>query len=253
MGRPIEKRLIEVNCKKRLVAACFVSAILIFAACGAAPKQGGQNEPRQAGDLHTQIPADRVTTMAATATTPPVRTTAARPSQATAARTAPPTTTTKPAQSKTADEIGLEKAKAIALGHAGVKAAQARFKKEKIERDDGVTKYHIEFAAEGFEYDYIIHAGTGVILDAERKRAEEERHDRSQPTQQGEIGMEKAKAIALADTGVTAAQARFKKEKRERDDGITIYELEFVAAGYEYKYKIHAGTGVILKRDKDRD
>lgn len=239
-----------MNRTKLLFAAFFVSAVLFLTACGTAAKQSGENEPKQAGNRHTQAQAGRASTAAATR---PVGTTAAPPPSTEG--TAPPTTAAKPPPSTTAAGIGLEKAKAIALGHAGVTAAQARFQKVKSERDGGVTKYRVEFEAAGFDYEYEIHAGTGVILEAARKRAPEQptAAPPSRSTAMGEISVEKAKAIALADAGLTASQVRFRKAEREREDGVVLYEIEFENGGGEYEYNIHAGTGVILKRDIDRD
>lgn len=67
---------------------------------------------------------------------------------------------------KTKDEITAEKAKEIALKHAGLSKA-ARVKAEK-DRDDGRIKYEIEFRDGRMEYEYEIDAETGKILKAEK-------------------------------------------------------------------------------------
>lgn len=64
-------------------------------------------------------------------------------------------------------DIGAEKAKSIALNHAGVSASQASQMKVERDTDDGVLEYEVEFKAGGKEYEYTIHGGTGQILKYE--------------------------------------------------------------------------------------
>lgn len=64
-------------------------------------------------------------------------------------------------------DIGAEKAKSIALNHAGVSASQTSEMKVEQDWDDGVLEYEVEFKAGGVEYEYTIHGGTGQILKYE--------------------------------------------------------------------------------------
>lgn len=64
-------------------------------------------------------------------------------------------------------DIGAEKAKSIALNHAGVSASQTSEMKAEQDWDDGVLEYEVEFKAGGVEYEYTIHGGTGQILKYE--------------------------------------------------------------------------------------
>lgn len=59
--------------------------------------------------------------------------------------------------------IGVERAKEIALNHAGV--SNVTFKKSELDRDDGRMVYEIEFYKNSMEYSYEIDATTGNILD----------------------------------------------------------------------------------------
>lgn len=67
-------------------------------------------------------------------------------------------------------DIGAEKAKSIALNHAGVSASQTSEMKAEQDWDDGVLEYEVEFKAGGMEYEYTIHGGTGQILKYESDR-----------------------------------------------------------------------------------
>ena len=67
-------------------------------------------------------------------------------------------------------DIGAEKAKSIALNHAGVSASQTYEMKVEQNWDDGVLEYEVEFKAGGVEYEYTIHGETGQILKYESDR-----------------------------------------------------------------------------------
>ena len=63
-----------------------------------------------------------------------------------------------------ASEISVEKAKQIALSHAGV--GSARFTKAKIDYENGVKVYEIEFKVGNMEYEYDINVLNGAIVSS---------------------------------------------------------------------------------------
>ena len=63
-----------------------------------------------------------------------------------------------------ASGISADRAKQIALSHAGVSGAS--FKKVKLDTDDGVRVYEIEFKVGNVEYDYDIDASSGAIISS---------------------------------------------------------------------------------------
>lgn len=72
-----------------------------------------------------------------------------------------------PAQPSTeaqASEISVEKAKQIALSHAGV--GSARFKKAKLDYENGIKVYEIEFKVGNLEYEYDINVSNGAIISS---------------------------------------------------------------------------------------
>lgn len=65
----------------------------------------------------------------------------------------------------TVNDIGREKAKSIALSHAGLSESAVNRLRVERDRDDGRIEYSVEFTADGKEYDYEISGETGRILD----------------------------------------------------------------------------------------
>ena len=67
------------------------------------------------------------------------------------------------------------------------------------------------------------------------------------------ITKEEAIAIALKDAGLTEDQVTRLHAEFDYDDGRPEYDVDFRQGRYEYDYEIHAETGKILSREKDRD
>ena len=163
-------------------------------------------------------------------------------------------------ENQAVSNISLEKAKEIALDHAGVKATDATFVKAKSDYEDGRAVFEIEFVVSSGntikEYDYEIAASDGSIISYDYDIEGD-----STPTaiQAGssqntsEISLEKAKEIALSHAGVASANAFEMEGKLDWDDGMSIYEIEFKAGGYEYSYEVDAATGSIVEFDKEWD
>lgn len=61
--------------------------------------------------------------------------------------------------------IGVDKAKSIAVSHAGVSSAQVTFQKAKLENEDGSFVYDVEFYVGTREYEYTIDAISGHVLE----------------------------------------------------------------------------------------
>ena len=155
-----------------------------------------------------------------------------------------------PSSTSTGTDIGAEKAKEIALQHAGVSASNAVFVKAEREYDDGRLTYDVDFYAGNKEYDYEILAADGTILSYDAD-IEGYRIPSSTSTSSTDIGAEKAKKIALQHAGVSASNAVFVKAERERDDGRLTYDVDFYAGNKEYDYEILAADGTILSYDAD--
>ena len=178
-----------------------------------------------------------------------------------------------------ARDIGLEKAKAAALTHAGVTEKDVTFTKSKKDSDDGRLVYEFEFVKGSTEYDYEVDAATGSIIAFSKETVDSAENVSETPLASGQatsgqttsgqttsgqssagtsqpssnyIGVDKAKSIALNHAGVKASAATFTKAKLDKDDGHYDYEIEFYAGGMEYEYEIDATTGKIRDYDSER-
>lgn len=169
-------------------------------------------------------------------------------------------------------QISISEAKAIALSNVGVSEEKATFTKAKLD-DDG--HYEIDFYTASLEYDFEIDAVSGSILEKDveardhvKAEANQQKNQVPQAPASGQqaqqssskpasgssdsavIGVEAAKSIAVRHAGVSGAS--FTKSYLDHDDGIRVYEIEFIAGGFEYDYEINALTGAVLDWDKER-
>ena len=142
-----------------------------------------------------------------------------------------------------------EEAKAAALAHAGLKAADVTFVECKLDWEDGVQVYDVEFfTQDGREYDYEINAATGAVVSVDYDA------ENYVPTgTSGEnIGAEKARSIALAKVP-GAESVHVRKLELDYDDGRLVYEVEIFYNGMEYEGEIDAYSGEIVQWEADRD
>ncbi len=80
------------------------------------------------------------------------------------------------AQQSYGDDIGSEKAKSIALAHAGCHESEVRSMQAERDYDDGRLEYEVEFRCGNIEYEYTVDACTGEILHCERDHEEHHEH-----------------------------------------------------------------------------
>ena len=188
----------------------------------------------------------------------------------------------KVAETKAENYISLEEAKSIALKHAGLSTAE--FGRGKLDSDDGVMEYDLEFFADSLKYEIEINAVNGTVTDFEVDRVEVRKSQNSTSTQststtqkstetksgssnqtktekapakstktskgsENYIGIERAKSIAQNYAGVQSSN--FSKAKLDNDDGRMVYEIEFFTGSVEYEFEIDAKTGKVLDFDKD--
>lgn len=67
-------------------------------------------------------------------------------------------------------DIGAQAAKAAALKHAGLSEGQVQELQVEWDSEHGRAVYEVEFKSGGMEYEYVIDAATGAVLDHETER-----------------------------------------------------------------------------------
>ena len=67
------------------------------------------------------------------------------------------------------------------------------------------------------------------------------------------IGKDKALEIAYSDAGVNSSDVTRSKVEMDYDDGVMVYEVEFIHNNREYDYEINATNGTIIERDREYD
>ena len=175
-----------------------------------------------------------------------------RPSSKKSTTTAKSTTTVKTTKA-TAARITKEQAKAAALKHAGVKAADAFDIHVELDRENGVEIYEIDFETAEYEYDYHVLAKNGKVVKAEREK-QDDRPSSKNTTKTTEstsstkkvIGKTNAKAAAFQHAAVKDSQVFDLEIELDRDGKATVYEVTFETQTLEFEYEIDAYTGKVL-------
>ena len=165
-----------------------------------------------------------------------------------------------------------------ALADAGLAADGVTALRSRLEYDDGRAIYDVEFWTDTDEYDYDIDAVTGDILskdrDAETSRPNTPAQGQATPAPaasatpapagqdatasssqvSGEyITEDAARQAALNHAGVADGDAQFVRTHLDRDDGRTVYDVEFWSGSTEYDYEIDAVSGEVLSFDFDAE
>lgn len=164
--------------------------------------------------------------------------------------------------------IGESAATSAALAHAKIGQSAAQSLTVKLDEDDGVAYYDVEFCSAGVEYDYEINATTGAVAKYEQDSCDHYAHrgnsngsgnqNQNQNQNHGNangayIGYDAALQKACAHAGVNASQISRLENELDTDDGLVCYEISFHYNGMEYEYKINAASGAVLSFESERD
>ncbi len=124
----------------------------------------------------------------------------------------------------------------------------------KLDKEDGIRVYEIEFDTTEMEYEYDIAVSDGRIIN--RKTEAREHISANAPVTSTsipstEITQDTALSLAAKDAGISESEIFNLKIKFDDDDGIHVYKIEFDAGIYEYEYKIAALDGTILEKEME--
>lgn len=156
-------------------------------------------------------------------------------------------------------DISMQQATEVALQDAGFSSSEVESLSGNLDSDDEVRHYDVSFVSQGMEYDYEIKASDGTILEKDREAVET--HSSSQNvslpaesstmTDSDFISIDETKSIALQVSGVDASNAVFTEAELNVDDGVHIYEIEFISGDMEYSFEINAMTGSVAEWEKE--
>lgn len=156
-------------------------------------------------------------------------------------------------------DISMQQAAEVALQDAGFSSSEVESLSGNLDSDDEVRHYDVSFVSQGMGYDYEIKASDGTILEKDREAVET--HSSSQNvslpaesstmTDSDFISIDEAKSIALQVSGVDASNAVFTEAELNVDDGVHIYEIEFISGDMEYSFEINAMTGSVAEWEKE--
>ncbi len=164
--------------------------------------------------------------------------------------------------------ISRREALDIALAKAGLAEEDVKRIELEMDFDDdfgvGVMVYEVEFISGDIEYEYEIRATDGEILEEDTEPVkvgngggngawddDDEDDDDNIALPENAISREKALEIALMDAGLSADSVRRAEIELDREDGSTVYEVEFKKDHTKYEYVIDASSGVILEKDSE--
>lgn len=160
--------------------------------------------------------------------------------------------------------IGLSLAAQRAGEYAGTLEADSVTWDADPELDESPAHYEVELHHITLgDFEYKIDAYTGEVLEGvpdilrstyvpvSGGEAQASVPAAQQPASSGEpsalTGEEAAKAAAFAHAGVAETDAAGLRVRSDWEDGVRIYEIEFLAGGIEYEYEIEAATGAVRK------
>ena len=170
--------------------------------------------------------------------------------QASGAAQASETAQTSAAAQNASDSgmIGEEKAKEIALNHAGLTEDQTQRLWVKRDYDDGRSIYEVEFYGEGRdEYDYEIDAVTGEIVAFDT-----DLHDHGTAPSEGQSQVSEEQVRQTVLERVPGASAENIFLHLEWDDGRLEYEGELIYDNMEYEFKIDAYSGAVTEWEAEQ-
>ncbi|WP_029324039.1 PepSY domain-containing protein [Butyrivibrio sp. AE3004] len=153
--------------------------------------------------------------------------------------------------------ITEKKAESIALKDAKLKkSAVEEFDEAELEKGKK-PKYKLAFSTETKEYEYVIHATSGQILEAKWDLSDKDLYEEPDDDEE-----EVAKKAVTVDVVKKAVQkdARLKKSflknlkvskaTEDDDEDVTFFKVTFKNGKYKYTYEVEAYTGIVISMEK---
>ncbi len=164
-------------------------------------------------------------------------------------------------QSNTADpKISVKEAKEAALLDAGVSPSKTLITRRKLVDISGTPQYLINFVTQTgnntVRYQYTIDGMEGNVTERSKQirtfasvRVGDETSTEEHKQGDEFIGVAKAKAAILEDTGLDEKEMAFKVVRLESRREMDIYVVEFESMGISYLFNLDAVSGTIVSRE----
>lgn len=153
-------------------------------------------------------------------------------------------------------KVTTEEARDITLKDAGLSEKEVRFTSEKIDDDGFEFSFHTDKKA----YIYEI-SERGKIEEISTSNYTTPQNDKTNENQQTQApSADKEAAMLTQEQALEKAIAHFKVDAaaitnlqiyQENDDGIQVYDIEFVYDGKEYSAEVDVTSGAITSSDID--
>jgi len=145
------------------------------------------------------------------------------------------------------EKISKTEAQTIAYRYANVEKNDVTTIKVKKEIFD--DEYEIEFIDENYKYEFEIDSRTGRIINFEKDLIN--KTNSSKGNNSIEMDEKEVKQIALKHLNIKENNVTFTKVKIDKEDGKTVYEVDFFDDNYEYEVYINVDTKEIIKYSKE--
>ncbi len=151
--------------------------------------------------------------------------------------------------------ISRDKAKNIALNHAGVSEKDIFDFDIELDKDKKALHYDIDFEVSNTDYEYEIDATSGKILFSKAEKDDNYKAPSSSKTQKVEakISKHEAENLVFNHLRIKKSDVRDYEIDFDDDDKNKVYEIDFKYGGYEYSYEVNAETGKVVLKEKERD
>jgi len=148
----------------------------------------------------------------------------------------------------------ISKEEALDLAYQYIGVSKESISYLKVEKDIIDNKYEIKLNDGNYNYEIEIDGKSGDIIDFEKKSISNVIPDGNggQNNLDQYKTKEEVKNIVLNHANINESNVAFTKVDMEVENGIMVYEIEFIYNNLEYEYEVNAITGDILKHKIDR-
>ncbi len=144
--------------------------------------------------------------------------------------------------------LSFEEIYAITLQDAGFQKEEVANLSAKLDDDERGLCYEVSFRVGSTEYEYVLDAVTGAILQREK----EESSAADGWVVNENLTAEQIEQIALDHANLQREQVDRLQLSPAYEDGVPVFEVEFISGDTEYDYVIHAITGKILSAEQEK-